>query len=366
MRLLNLYLGRKLLLATAASLGVLTFVMLAGNLFKISDLVARGLSLAALGHILLFLLPVALKFTIPFAALCAVILVFSRLAADNEITAMRATGIGLWQIVSPALLLGILLSGVCLYLQSTLAPHCRWEFDLATEQESVRNPLAAIEPGRFVELPGLIVYAAGQEPSGRLHDIRIYVLDDQGRLVQDISARSGDVTVHEEREQVELRLHEALVTAADPAAPEDVSKLQHVTGKTLTFPLNYGDEINRRRVNRKLKHQTSADLLSLIAIYHDRGADTSLLRLELHRRLSMALSPFAFILVGIPFGIRARRGEAAIGLVFALILATLFYAFIILADELKSAIGNVELIVWLPNIAYQLGGTAAIWRLARH
>lgn len=366
MRILNLYIARKLLFTTLATVGVLTFAMVAGNLIKLFDLLARGVSPANLGWMMLLTIPSALNYTIPFAVLCAVILVFSRLSADHEITAMRATGVGIWQIVSPALLLGAALSACCLWLQMDFGPRCRWQFDQIREGEGARNPLAVVEAGRFVELPGFVIYASRREDN-RLFDLHVYKLGKNGRVVQDITAREGDFHVDEEKQEIELVLNEALIVAADPDATGDAAKSQRVTGKTMRFPLNYGEQLNRKDVTRRLKYLQGPGIMGLIHAYSERGIETTPLHVELHRRMSMALSPFAFVLIGIPFGIRTRRSEAAIGIVISLGLATLFYTFLILADSLRhQALGPIVFLVWLPNIVYQLGGVFALARIAHH
>jgi len=365
MKILTTYIARKLLFTTLGAIGVLTFVLLSGNLIRIFDLLARGISGATLGKLCLYMMPVAMKFTIPLALLCAVVLVFSRLAADNEITAMRATGIGLWQIVTPALLLGILLSGSTFYLQMTLGPRCMFELDRLKETESVRNPLAVIEAGRFVELPGYVIYVSSRR-GDTLYDVHAYGLGSNGRVVQDITAREGQVRLREDAQEIEMILKDAIIVASDPAAPTDATRLQRVAGQTITLPLNYGQYLNRRSLVRRTKFMESQEILGLIHVYTENGIDTTPLNLELHKRLSMTLSPFAFLLIGIPFGIRTRRSEAMVSLVVSMLLATLFYVFIILSDNLHQPGRHPELLVWIPNIAYQAIGLFAIYRLARH
>ncbi len=366
MRLINLYIARKLCLTTFAAIGVLTFSLLSGNLVRVFDLLARGVSPGAMGEFFLLLIPDSLKYTIPVSLLCAVILVFSHLAADNEITAMRATGIGLWQIVSPALILAMALSGVCFWLQMSLGPACSLRLDQLKETEGARNPLAVLEPGRFVELPGYIIYV-GRRSQDQLRDLHVYGLDRNGKVVQDITAREGTVRVDEEKRVLELILRDAIVVAADPADPANLTKLQHVAGQSISFPLDYGSQLNKRAVTRRLKHMNSQAVFGLIHAYAERGVDTTPLYLDLHRRMSMALSPFAFLLIGIPFGIRARRSEAAVGIVITLVLATVFYVFMILADNLKNKPDlHPEILVWVPNVLYQVGGLFALSRLARH
>jgi len=361
---LNLYIARKLVVATLAAIGVLTFVLLSGNLIKVFDLLARGVSAPALGRFILYLLPVALNYTLPFSLLISAVLVFSRLSADNEIIAMRASGVSLWQVISPALLLGVLLSVLAFWLQMDLGPRCRFRMDLLLETEGTRNPLVLLEPGRFIELPGNVIYV-GRREGNTLYDLHVYGLSGSGKVVRDITAHEGLVTVDEAAETIRLELRDAVVVAADPNAPGDASRLQRVAGQSLEFPIEYGRQLNRNPIASKFRQMDAAAMLGLIHAYAERGIDTTPLRLELHRRLSLALSPFAFLLLGIPIAIRARRAEPAIGLVMAMGLAAVFYAFLTLAQQFSGAGGHPELLVWLPNIAYQAGGLYALARLAR-
>ncbi len=77
--------------------------------------------------------------------------------------------------------------------------------------------------------------------------------------------------------------------------------------------------------------------------------------------MSLAFSPIGFLLLGIPFGIRTKRSETSVGLVFSLLLALVFYVFLALAESLEDQSHyHPEVLVWLPNIFYQLGGLAAL------
>ena len=366
MFILNQYIARKLFLTTLAATGVLTFVVLIGALIKAATLLSKGVPVGALGMLILLTIPTLLKYTLPFALLCAVILVFSRLAADNELTAMRASGVGVWQIVSPALLLGVLGSLLSFYLQMTAAPRCRMQMDALVADAGASNPLALIEEGRFIELPGYMIYVGGQN-GNRLYDLHVYGLDRGGKVIQDITAQKGEVRVHEEQGFIELVLADAVIVASDPASPGDSKKLQHVAGKSMSFPLNYRDQLNSRGLSLKPKYLDSSALVGLVHAYQERGWDPEPLYLELHKRMAMALSPFAFVLIGIPFGIRSRRSEAAVGLLLSLLLATFFFAFLMLADQLKNqSPAQGQILVWIPNILYQVGGLIALVRLARH
>ena len=114
MRTLNHYIGRSFLASFFMTVLVLTFVMSIGSLFRITDMIAKGVPLASIGQFFLWSMPALLVFTIPVSVLTGVLLVFGRLSHEGELTAMKACGISLWQTARRPLLYGVLLSAVCL------------------------------------------------------------------------------------------------------------------------------------------------------------------------------------------------------------------------------------------------------------
>jgi lipopolysaccharide export system permease protein len=362
MKILNLYIGRLFTLTFLLSVGVITFVMLTANLVQAFQLLARGIPLAVMLKLLLNLLPFILKYAIPMGVLCSSVLVFSRLSADGEITAMRASGVGLWQIITPGLLVSILLSGVCFYIQTELAPHCKYRVDQLKQQEAASNPLAFLEPGDFVEMPGYFIYV-GKRDGNLLEEVRIYRMDDAGKMIQDISAKRGSVAVDEVAGVLELTLQEALIVTVDPESPGKESRL---SSQTLVYPLSFRDKLNTKPLMRKTKHMDLEAIFACLSLFEERGAQATSLYVELHTRLSLSLAPFAFLLLGIPFGIRTRRSETSVGLVISLAMALFFYVFLILADGLKHQPQyHPEILVWLPNILYQIGGILGLMRIAK-
>ncbi len=144
MRILNRYLLGDFMVVLLISLVVVTFVMSIGAIFGMLDLVTRGIPALSIGRILLFNLPYIMSFSIPISVLTSVLLQFSRMSMDGEITAMRACGISMWQISTPIVVTSIVLSFFCLYLNSFLAPeghHARRKavIDSVVVCERVRN-----------------------------------------------------------------------------------------------------------------------------------------------------------------------------------------------------------------------------------
>ncbi|MCM8527701.1 MAG: LptF/LptG family permease, partial [Lentisphaeraceae bacterium] len=84
MKTLNTYVAKNLLIVFTAAIVVMSFIMLAGQLIKMLDLLSSGVSFSSFATLFLFVLPETLSFSLPIAILVAVILVFSKMSAENE------------------------------------------------------------------------------------------------------------------------------------------------------------------------------------------------------------------------------------------------------------------------------------------
>jgi len=146
-------------LSFLVTLAVFTFVMCSAAIFKAIDLMARGLSGWVIFKVFLFNMPYILTFSIPMSVMTTALLLFSRLSFDGEITALRASGMSMWQIVAPVIIVCVGLSFLCVFLHSTVAPNSRLAREKALRELGVSAPLMLLDEGRFVdEFPGLKIY----------------------------------------------------------------------------------------------------------------------------------------------------------------------------------------------------------------
>ncbi|NLF59584.1 MAG: YjgP/YjgQ family permease [Lentisphaerae bacterium] len=361
MKILNAHIAKNLLFATFMALAILTFVMLSGQFFRAFDLVSRGVSPAILGQFLFYLVPNMLRFTLPLAMLVATVLVFSRMSADNEIVAMKAVGISLFQTIAPALLLSFLLCGLCLWLSLVVAPRFRYQADQLRWSAAANSPLAMLEAGTFTEIFPNCLMRIGQQNQGELHDIHIIMLDESGQQVQDITARQGRINVNQEERIIELTLQQATVTDMTIDGTQDPSALRHLNAESIRIPFDYGAAQDQKKLTRKLKYLDLKMLFARISLDSEAGQDVTEHLVELHSRLSMSIAPFSFLLIGLPFGIRSRRSELSVGILLCVLLALGFYAFLLCGDALKDQPRfHPTLIIWLPNFLYQAAGLVAL------
>src|SRR6058998_1434145 len=157
MRLIDRYLTRHLLVSLTFAILVLSFVLVVGNIFRklLPLLVNHDLPVEYVIGFVAYVLPFSLIFTIPWGLLTAILLVFGRLSADNELIALRSNGVSITRICIPLGAIALGCTAICLWLNVQAAPAAQEKlrstiFDLAT-----RNPMALFGSDQVIDkFPG--------------------------------------------------------------------------------------------------------------------------------------------------------------------------------------------------------------------
>jgi lipopolysaccharide export system permease protein len=330
---------------------VFTFVMSIAAVFKIADLLARDVSLGLVMKSFLCGVPFALGFSIPMSALTASLLVFGRLSSDNEITAMRACGVSMWQIASAPLLISVFLMTLCLYINTELAPASHYARRRLSASLVAGKPLALFEEGRFIrDFEGLIVYV-GRKKGNRVKNVRIYEL---GETRREIQAESGVVSVATNGTDLNIDLFDVRIDPFHPDRPGAAYCVKWSTSITNALSArSYRkrvEDMNAMELVNGIRHvETQFPSLDLEDLHKQRTA----VKVELNKRIALSAACFAFVIIGIPLGITAHRKESSIGVGISLFLVFNFYLFVVVAESLAECPQTVpELIVWLPVLLF--------------
>lgn len=359
MKTLNWYVTHGFVAVLGVSLGVLTFTMVAGNLIKVFEAVAQGVSFGSAMLFMIYMLPMALTFTIPWAILVSVLIVFGRLSADNEITAMRACGVSIFQIISPIIILTFALTCVCLWLQARIAPLYMGKARDLLEVVGMSRPDALIEPGVTVTFGSMDIMVKDKTANNELKDLQIYCFDKRRtRLVQDITAIGGKLQPDKDGGLTILLRDFTIIDYKDKLYGS------RLAGDSMALKVDMGRRLNDREVHHTLAVMTLNELLGYAALYRKVGKDTTEIELTLNGRLAIALSPIAFLLLGLPLAIRASRRETFVGFFLSVVLAGAYFFTVIGVGNLYSKPElRPQLLVWIPNIVYQIGGLFILCRV---
>ncbi len=333
--------------------------MTIGGLFKLSSLIASGVPWKPLLLVLVMTIPQLLFYTIPISILTSTLLVFGRLSSDSEITAMRSCGINLVRIARPIWLFSFLLSLLCFYISDQVIPitHYKTKSTISGLKNVSIDKL--IEEGRFVDCTTNLSIFVGQKMSNNFENIRIY--DTRDGFRREITAQKGNLKTDPNTGKITLNLLDVRIAPFKKGSPG--------AAYCDVLPIPFDTQKKQRKYRKKVTNYTGLELIEEIHKLQNSPQEgepasknvvkCSLFRVELHKRIVMALSCFIFALVGVPLGVQSHRKETSLNLAMSLGLIVFFHLFMGLAGSMaKHPAIHPYLIAWVPIVVAFI---AAIW-----
>ncbi|HEY6167799.1 MAG TPA: LptF/LptG family permease [Verrucomicrobiae bacterium] len=363
MKTLHLYLTRQVLATLVMTVLVFTFILLLANVLKelVALLVSRQVSMFEVVKAVGLLVPFVWVFALPMGMLTAALLVFGRLSADQELTAVRANGVSLIAWITPVLVLSVAVSGVAALFNLQIAPACRVTYVNLLYRIGLQRPASLLTEQKFVkDFPGKVIYV-GKIKGEELKDVIFYQLDADGHWHTSLHAPRGRIVMDATSRTVTLKLFEPLGVRKEG---EQVVPMP-LAGTWESDPISMQAQSERSQEPR-LTDMTFNQLRRKIRELDQHGIDATPAQVQLHRMVAFSFACIGFTLVGIPLGIRAHRRETSFGIAIALVLVLVNYAFIVLGQGLSTRPEFVpQLIVWTPNFLFQAVGAVMLWRANR-
>ncbi len=389
MKTLHTYLLWQILASLLMTVMVFTLVLLLGNALKeiLPLLVSGQVSFGTVGTAIGLLIPFVWIFALPMGMLTATLLIFGRFSADQELTAVRASGISLLSITSPILLLSLALCGVSALVNMEIGPRCRVAYTSMIFNLQAEFSSAQLPEGRFItDFPGYMFYV-GKNRKGLLQEVIVFQLKDETNVTWSVRAPRGKLELDPSNQRATLRLYDAKIiditegrggqtsgVLGETTLPLDLKpkarrstkpQISDMTFEQLWAELNYLE----RRVSfpLNLKGLTKEQVWNKrVEMAYQRREMVMPVVFQIHRRVAFSFACFGFTLVGIPLGIRMHRRETNIGIAIALLLVAVYYSFILVGSALETKPEYApHLIVWIPNLLFQAVGAVLLWRANR-
>lgn len=224
MRILTRYVLRQLVAPFLFAVVTLTALMLLDQVAKrFPMLVGKGLGAKVVIEVFVYSIPFIFAMIIPMAVLVAVLYAFNRLAADNEITAMKASGVSLARITLPVVLAGALLAVGMVRFNDTILPDSNHKLSLLLQSIARKSPTFALrerEMNEIVEKRLFLLAQRKEQARDLLVDVQILDVADPAaeRVIYADSARMALVT-GEQGEDLYLTLFQGVIHEASSASP---------------------------------------------------------------------------------------------------------------------------------------------------
>src|SRR5688500_16491073 len=221
-RLLSSYLLRQLAAPFLFALTALTSLMLLSQIAKkFGSLVGKGLPWTVIAEAFAPSIPLIVAMTLPMAVLLAVLYAFSHLAADNEITAMRASGVSVWQFLLPVFAWGVLMSAFNFVFVDQILPRSNARLRSLLIDIGRKKPTFELQEQVINEVPPSKYFLRASRidaATGSLRGVTIYdVGGEASRRI--IYADSGSMAYAEGPTDLTLRLYDGSIHQYRPAEP---------------------------------------------------------------------------------------------------------------------------------------------------
>jgi LPS export ABC transporter permease LptG/LPS export ABC transporter permease LptF len=360
-RILTRYILGEILSHALIGCVIFTFILFMKELPRILEMVVHNSStFVSVAEIILFMLPNFFMLTIPMAVLVGVLLGYSRLAADSEVIAMRASGLGIGYFVRVASIVAI--GGTLLGLANALllAPRANQAI-LAMNKELASQASYEIEPRVFDEdFRNFVLYVQNvRSGTGAAHWDQVFMAD-TADSANPLITTAASATVSNDSTQ------ELLVRLRDGSHHETVT-LQPQQYNISTFDFTDLPLISSQQNDVHLgRMDTDIYAMSMSALrQRSQAPGGKRFQIEMHKRFAYPAACLVLMLVGVPLGVTSRRGGKSFAWIFTILLVVLYY----LMSMIGIALGKQNWIsaffaVWSANLLFAAGGLFLLWQMA--
>ncbi len=420
MRTLSRYLVKESVGPFFFGLAIITLVLIMDFLVDIMNLIIdRGINAPLVIELFALNLSWMLALSVPMAVLVAVLMVFGRMAADNEITACKSCGIPFYRLILPILGGALLLTILMVWFNDRVLPESNHKARMLLTDITRKKPTWSLEENIFLDYfegYSIRVKTIARKTS-EISDIIIIQTKNTERI---ITAKRGKMYFSSDGSTLMMELEDGEILEVDPknhagitrtdfarqtiAIPGASSSLERTTQSTrgdreMTVAMML--ERNRERLEKLTETIRQSDSLAVSAVtgvlnisddkkpakfrfskgavkraygknkdirarlvFIQKSADNyereiNSMEVEIHKKFSIPAACISFVLIGAPLGALARRGGFATGIALSLFFFIVYWAFLIGGEQLADSNTLPAFwAMWLPNII--VGGAGII------
>ena len=362
MRILTRYILGEILSHALIGCALFTFILFMPYLSHVLEMVVRNSStFSNAAEIFLFTLPNLFRVTIPMSVLVGVLLGLSRLAADSEIIAMRASGLGIGYFVRVSSIVAV--GGTLLGLANSLYLAPRANQAILDMEQSLETSQASyeIQPRVFYEdFKNFVLYVQNvRSGTGASNWDQVFMADVSEPMAPRITTAASATVASDSTQVLLMRLRNGAQHDTVDDQPDQYN-ISVFTSTDRPLELSAQSDVHLGRMDTAIYALPMGALLQRV-----RGPDSRRFLIELHNRFAFPAACLVLMLVGVPLGVVSRRGGKSSGFVYTILLVCFYY----FLSFTTTALGRQNklpafLAVWSANMLFAVVGVFLLWQMA--
>ena len=329
-----------------------TFILLIARILKLVELVVtRGIPLSQIGKLFALILPTFLELTVPMAFLLAILLGLGRLSSDQELLALKSSGVSPGQILLPFTFVAVIVAIITLLLTTLARPAAqvalkRELYDIAKN----RIGTALREKVFNDDFPDILIYIEEIIPPGNVAQ-GILIIDKRERARESIVlGKVGLINTEEETHTLSLRLFDGSIYERDRLR----TNFSQTNFNIYDFKLDLDELFGPATMKDAGPKEMSLNrLLQTIEEKQAAGVIARPELMEFHQRVSFSFAPIVFCLLGVSLSLlpRTSRANRSWGVALCIVWLLVYYALLSFGKALgEKGVFHPFVALWFPNI----------------
>ena len=352
---LDRYILRQFLPYFAVSIIFFTSVFLTHELLDIIDFVVNyNVAVKPVLLLIAYSMPYFLGYVIPISTMIAVLLAFLRLSGDNEITALKSSGLSTYRLLYPVIVFCLATGLMTALVSIWLLPRGKTALEQLTYQIVTSSPAMGLKEQAFIDNFNDITIYIGQlnKKANKLSDIFIEDRQTAGNAVT-ICAPSGNFIFDPVTKIFRLNLSEGIINQVN----REKRTLQSIHFDQYAVNLDLRQPASKKDRHKDEREMTFNELRDYLKNGNQQDKDFFQAQLEFYKKFSIPFACVALGVLAVPLGIQTRTARKSSGVGLALICFLIYYL-LLSAGEILAEKGILipALGMWLPDIC--MGGLA--------
>ena len=343
-----------------------TLIFLSDKMTELTDLVINcGVGIFTTIQLLIYIMPAFLAITMPMGVLVGVMVAFNRLNSDNEIIAMKISGVHIRTLILPVLIASFVGSFIMIGWNNYVLPWGNSSFKNLVYKITSERASLAIQQKVFVsDFDKFVFYVDEKDDKNSFKNIMVFTQETENEPSYFISAKTGSVHSDPKEKAVYLRLEDGTLHQANSKEKNLYSRIKFAS---YDINLDLKNKLAGMVSNEKSAREMNLkELGGEITKSFQKGINTNNLKVEYHKKIAIPFACTAFTIIGIALGISIKIKGRSLSFLISLGLILVYY-FLLIAGEIAGSGGFIRpwLAMWLPNMLTGAAGSILLYLAIR-